>query len=79
MQSIDVRTVQTLLQQAGFYRLTPTGTYDGPTIDAVLRFQAEVGITQDGRVGPLTLMLLYRQGDQFHPPRLTAVTTGGRS
>jgi general secretion pathway protein A len=74
----DVRDVQSLLQQAGLYQGSSSGIYDDATIAAVTRFQAQVGIVQDGRVGPLTLMLLYRQSDQFHPPRLGVAQVGGR-
>lgn len=66
----DVREIQSMLKQAGSNDLELSGVYDHRTIDAVTRFQAEKGIAQDGRVGPLTLLLLYQQSGYFNPPKL---------
>ena len=68
--SSDVREIQSLLIESGYDQLAPTGIYDDNTLRAVTRFQAEKGIAQDGRVGPLTLLLLYQQSRHFNPPKL---------
>jgi len=62
-----------MLVQAGITDVPVSGVYDQKTITAVTRFQAERGIIQDGRVGPLTLMLLYQQSGAYNPPRLNMV------
>ena len=69
----DVREIQSMLQQAGNVELKSSGVYDQETVRAVTRFQAAKGIVQDGRVGPLTLLLLYQESGYFNPPRLSAV------
>jgi len=61
----DVINIQQLLAEAGFYRQTPSGVFDEPTLDAVTRFQAESGLVQDGHSGPQTLILLYRAAGYF--------------
>ncbi len=66
----DVREIQSMLKEAGSNDLELSGVYDYRTIEAVTRFQAEKGIAQDGRVGPLTLLLLYQQSGYFNPPKL---------
>jgi general secretion pathway protein A len=52
--------LQRLLARVGLYDQPPSGTYDQLSIDAVTRFQADSGLIQDGRIGPQTLILLYR-------------------
>jgi peptidoglycan hydrolase-like protein with peptidoglycan-binding domain len=66
----DVREIQSMLKRSGIGNLNLSGVYDRQTINAVTKFQAMQGISQDGRVGPLTLMLLYQQSGYFNPPRL---------
>jgi general secretion pathway protein A len=75
---IDISQIQNMLAQAGYYSGPVTGIYDTPTIQAVTRLQADRGVVQDGRIGPLTMMLLYQQGGTFNSPRLADHTPGGR-
>jgi len=56
-----VARLQRLLVKGGFARELSSAVYDRPTIEAVTRFQAENGLVQDGRVGPRSLILLYRR------------------
>ncbi|PLX80874.1 MAG: AAA family ATPase [Desulfuromonas sp.] len=56
----SVSRLQQLLQKAGFKGLEVTGQFDDRTIRAVTDFQRAVGISQDGQVGPQTMMFLYR-------------------
>ncbi|TYP00286.1 general secretion pathway protein A [Geothermobacter ehrlichii] len=56
-----VTRLQRLLARGGYARGLSSGVYDEPTIEAVTRFQAEAGLVQDGRVGPQSLILLYRR------------------
>jgi general secretion pathway protein A len=65
-----VRRLQQLLVAAGYYAGEPNGVYDAKTSAAVRKFQADRGITADGRVGEQTLLLLYQRGGDFAPPRL---------
>jgi len=76
----EVRVLQGLLQRAGYYPQPPSGIYDRQTLDSVTRFQAERGLVQDGRVGPLTLIHLYRASGLFRQPGLQSpAVTGGAS
>jgi len=50
----DVETLQAILKARGYAPLKPTGTFDGPTVVAVKRFQREASLEADGVVGPQT-------------------------
>jgi general secretion pathway protein A len=65
-----IKQLQSLLKEAGAYRGTFTGAYDGNTVSAIKKFQSSQGIKQDGIVGVQTLILLYRSSDRFEAPRL---------
>ncbi len=75
----EVRQLQRLLQEAGFLDETTGGRYDLATIAAVTRLQAAGGVTQDGLVGPQTLMLLYQYSGRFEQPKLTQKKPGEES
>jgi general secretion pathway protein A len=62
--------LQRMLAYGGYYRGEPTGNFDTVTSAAVKAFQRAKGISTDGRVGDLTLMLLYRESREFSPPGL---------
>jgi general secretion pathway protein A len=67
-----VERLQGLLKEAGVYKESLTGVYDGDTLAAVKEFQSSSRIKQDGIVGSQTLMVLYRSVNRFEVPRLTA-------
>jgi len=56
----DVSRMQSLLRTIGFPQLLLTGVFDRQTIRAVTAIQRENGLIPDGRVGPQTLLLIYR-------------------
>lgn len=66
----DVVALQELLRQTGYYSDPPSGSYDQSTLESVTRFQADRGLIQDGRVGPLTLIHLYQASGRFDQPLL---------
>ena len=68
----SIKQLQSLLHETGTYRSPLTGVYDDSTLSAVKEFQLSKGILQDGIVGNQTLMFLYRSGDRFEAPKLTA-------
>lgn len=72
----QVTRLQKLLATAGFYQGKTTGIFDQGTISAVEQFQKKRGFSVDGRIGELTLLLLYQTGN-FNVPRLTVKTAGG--
>jgi peptidoglycan hydrolase-like protein with peptidoglycan-binding domain len=49
-----VVTLQDNLATLGYFRFASTGYFGSATEDAVIRFQRDVGISADGRVGPAT-------------------------
>jgi general secretion pathway protein A len=67
-----IKQLQGLLKEAGIYRKSLTGVYDGETLSAVKAFQSSRGIEEDGIVGGQTLMVLYRSIDRFKVPKLVA-------
>ena len=68
-----VQRLQKLLREAGMYTRPVSGRLDRETISAVKAFQSENGIEEDGVVGSLSLMNLYRSVDAFGVPKLTLV------
>lgn len=50
----DVKEVQTRLSQLGFYTSTIDGSFGPGTKTAVIKFQADAGLSQDGSCGPAT-------------------------
>jgi peptidoglycan hydrolase-like protein with peptidoglycan-binding domain len=56
----DVMTLQSILTARGYGPLAPTGVFDGPTEQAVERFQRDERLTVDGVVGPETRPVLLR-------------------
>jgi len=67
-----VRRFQGLLREIGIYKHSLNGVYGSDTLSAVKEFQSSKGIENDGVVGRLTLMYLYRSLDPFGLPSLTA-------
>jgi general secretion pathway protein A len=56
----DVIRVQILLQAAGFRSLEVNGLYDEATVKTVKDFQSSRKISDTGKVGPITLIQLYK-------------------
>jgi len=56
----DVARLQSLLRTIGFPNLAQTGVFNGETIRAVTDLQRQNRLIPDGRVGPQTLLLIYR-------------------
>jgi peptidoglycan hydrolase-like protein with peptidoglycan-binding domain len=50
-----ISEIQTALAKAGAYNGEPTGKWDGATIDAMKKFQAEKGLSPTGKIDALTL------------------------
>jgi rare lipoprotein A (peptidoglycan hydrolase) len=50
----DVRTLQQILGAKGYGPVSPSGTFDEATAQAVKRFQRSAGLAVDGIVGPQT-------------------------
>ncbi len=54
----EVRNIQSVLKRLGYYTGTVDGIYGSKTKAAVVRFQRDCGLTQDGICGPVTLLYL---------------------
>mgnify|MGYP000903205519 CR=1 FL=1 len=54
-----VSNLQTALKAQGYYTGTVDGKYGLGTYEAVMRFQADHGLSQDGKAGPATQQRLY--------------------
>ena len=61
-KGLMVRTIQSRLQQLGYYTGAISGTYDAATVKAVRAFQKANGLSQDGVCGPSTQELLLGTG-----------------
>jgi L,D-transpeptidase ErfK/SrfK len=59
----DVRSVQEILQELGYYGGPIDAVYSEEVRDAVLEFQKDYGLTPDGVVGPNTYQALGKLGD----------------
>ena len=67
----EIRTLQRLLKQAGFYRDGINGSYTAATITAVNQFQHSLGIARNDSLGELTLAALTRFDTTHKIPSLT--------
>jgi general secretion pathway protein A len=65
-----VARLQELLQLAGVYSGSVSGSFDQPTSDAVLSFQRAHFLEPDGWVGPLTRLSLYATAGARERPSL---------
>ena len=54
----EVRNIQSVLKRLGYYTGSVDGIYGSQTKAAVVRFQRDCGLTQDGICGPVTLLYL---------------------
>ncbi len=54
----EVRNIQNVLKRLGYYTGAVDGIYGSGTKNAVVRFQHDCGLTQDGICGPVTLLYL---------------------
>ena len=55
----QVKALQERLKELGYYKETPTGTYDTNTIGAVRSFQKKNGLKSDGTAGAETQKAIY--------------------
>ena len=69
----EVERLHLLLADAGAYRGPAVAEYGAPTSHAVARFQRRMGQEPDGKVGPLTMVALYRSAIPGAMPRLRDV------
>lgn len=58
MSGDDIYKLQAKLLEFGYYHDTPDGVFGARTREAVIEFQADIGIEADGVVGPATLAAL---------------------
>jgi hypothetical protein len=74
----EIRALQRLLQQAGFYNEAVNGTYTTATIRAVNSFQHAMGIASDESLGEITLAALIRFDTAHKIPSLTLDKNRGK-
>jgi 3D (Asp-Asp-Asp) domain-containing protein len=65
----DVKMVQKLLADTGYYVGQIDGVFGGGTLEAVKRFQVYNGLTPDGVVGKETIAFLQRERATSEPGR----------
>ncbi|MBN2429594.1 MAG: AAA family ATPase [Deltaproteobacteria bacterium] len=76
----EVKTLKNLLKSAGLNIAEENTVYDHQTVAEITRFQTLRGIPGDGKVGPMTLLLLYQESSDYRPVRLSeAEIDGGHS
>jgi general secretion pathway protein A len=74
-RGVPVARLQVLLGRAGAYGGGSTGEYDPATARAVLDFQRSRLLVADGRVGPLTRIVLYGAAGGYARPTLAGGST----
>ena len=62
--------LQQLLSRSGVYQGQPSGVFDAATVAALKKYQTSRGLEPDGKLGALTLPLLYNDSPEFDTPRL---------
>ncbi|MGI6162642.1 MAG: polysaccharide deacetylase family protein [Bacillota bacterium] len=72
----EVRWLQELLSELGFYNAGIDGIFGDKTRVAVLEFQKKAGLGQDGIVGPGTKKALESQQLKLNPPEKHIVAQG---
>jgi general secretion pathway protein A len=72
-----VTRLQTLLQTAGFSEVQVSGFFDELTEKALRDFQVSRKISTTGKVGPITLIQLYKAGTGDSFPSLATAGKGG--
>jgi len=71
-RGVAITRLQQLLQRAGAFHGRPTGVFDAETHAAVVAFQRANQLADDGIVGPLTRIVLYRTAGGYPRPTLAA-------
>ena len=73
----DVKTLKNILQQLGYRQLEMTDLYDEESVEVVKHLQKKNGVKIDGKIGPITKIILYNESRSFAKPSL-AVLEGDR-
>lgn len=68
----SIVALKMLLRDLGYRHLPLSREYDGTTQKAIEHIQSKYGLPADGVVGPLTKIILYREGTSFEIPRLAS-------
>jgi general secretion pathway protein A len=68
----SIVALKMLLRDLGYRHLPLSRDYDGVTQKTIEHIQGKYGLPVDGVVGPLTKIVLYREGTSFEIPRLDA-------
>lgn len=66
----SIVALKMLLRELGHQNLPLSKEYDSATQRTIEQIQAKYGLPVDGVVGPLTKIVLYREGKSFEIPRL---------
>lgn len=76
MRGEDVRELQLMLAELGFFQAQATGYYGSVTKAAVTSFQKSHGLTVDGIAGPQTIGALRQAVEQSNKPGVYVVRAG---
>lgn len=68
----SVEWLQNALAELQIYEGPVSGEFDTPTATALRDFQSQIGLVEDGIVGPLTQIALYAELPRYPVPRLSA-------
>lgn len=70
----SVLILKMLLQDLGYRDISMTPQYDEPTRAIIKKLQQKYGIEDDGKVGPLTKITLYRESGAYQMPGILIST-----
>ncbi len=76
----SVLNLKMLLRELGHGDIAMTPDYDGQCVEIVKGIQRKYGLTPDGKVGPLTKIILYREARRYPMPQISTqapVRSGG--
>jgi hypothetical protein len=76
-QGHSVSWLQAALSELGYFRGTPSGLFDGATLESLQEFQRSQHLQADGMAGPRTRMVLYQLLERYEVPRLDAEDAEG--
>jgi general secretion pathway protein A len=71
MKGGSIGQLQSSLKDLGYYEWEPSGVFDKRTAEAVVAFQRDHFLDEDGILGPQTRIVLYQALKRFEMPTLT--------
>jgi general secretion pathway protein A len=77
-RSDNVKILKNILQQLGYRQLETTDFYDKQSVEVIKHLQKKNGVQIDGKIGPITKIILYNESRSFAKPSLAVLEGAGK-